>query len=229
MNKLKAMMLAGAAALVLASPANAADTAIIMWTDAFDSVTSTGTGSVDLGPQNLDGVTVTLTVGKRVTLPNGLNEANINIDNTTASTQTLNIILGANEYLGLSDAFKLSGTIISDSGKADLAGSYFVDALDTLNGQGKVVVGTDIKNFDSGLLTGPNSFSFNGFGSDLVTGPYGLAERLTLTLAPGASVGVQGVAMIAVPESKTWAMLGIGFALMAMLGLKKRKVTRYAI
>jgi len=226
---LKKFLLSTALAGALAAPASAANIALTMWTNPLDIVTETGVGSVDVGPQNLDGVTVTLTTGNRLTNPNGLNEANINIDNTNKVAETLNIIVGANNYLGHNDEFKLSGTIITTGGSAELLGSYFVDGLDTLNGQSTSVVGTDIRNFDSLLLTGPDSFSFNGFGADNVVGPFGLAERLTLTLQPGASVGVQGVAMIGVPEPRTWALSLIGFGLLGAVGFKRARAQRYAI
>ena len=59
-------------------------------------------------------------------------------------------------------------------------------------------------------------------------GPYGMAEKLVLTLQPGASVGVQGISMDAVvPEPKTWAMLIIGFGLMAALGYKRARSPRF--
>ena len=66
------------------------------------------------------------------------------------------------------------------------------------------------------MLTGPKSFSFNGSGVDGVTGLYGMAESLTLTLQPGAVIGVQNVSMdaSAVPEPSTWVMMGGGFALL---------------
>jgi hypothetical protein len=220
MNKL---LLITALAGALATPALADNIALTMWTNPLDIVTETGVGSVDLGPQNLDGVTVTLTTGNRLTLPNGLNEANINIDNTNKVAETLNVIVGANDYLGHNAEFKLSGTIITTGGAADLKGSYFVDASDTLNGQGTSVVGTDIRNFDSLTLSGPDSFSFNGFGTDSVIGPFGMAEVLSLTLQPGAAVGVQGVAMISVPEPKTWALMVVGFAVMGLAALRNRK------
>jgi hypothetical protein len=220
---MKKLLIATALAGALATPALADNIALTMWTNPLDIVTETGLGSVDLGPQNLDGVTVTLTTGNRLTDPNGLNEANINIDNTNKVAETLNIIVGANDYLGHSDEFKLSGTIITTGGSAELTGSYFVDGSDTLNGQSTSVVGTDIRNFDSLTLTGPDSFSFNGVGAENVFGPFGLAERLTLTLQPGAAIGVQGVAMISVPEPKTWAMLAAGFAIMGLMGLRSRK------
>ena len=81
-----------------------------------------------------------------------------------------------------------------------------------------------------GSLVGPASFSFNGFGADSLKGPYGLAEELTLTLQPGASVFVQGMSMdaSAVPEPKTWAMMGLGFGLMALMGYKRSRKDRLA-
>jgi hypothetical protein len=224
----KLLLTTGLLTAISVSPALADNIALTMWTNPGDIVTETGLGSVDLGPQNLDGVTVTLTTGNRLTDPNGLNEANINIDNTNKVAETLNVIVGANGYEPKGGEFKLSGTIITTGGTADLKGSYFVDGLDTLNGQTTSVVGTDIRNFDSLVLSGPDSFSFNGFGTDNVIGPFGMAEVLTLTLQPGAAVGVQGVAMISVPEPKTWVMGGIGFALLGLLGLKRSRSARFA-
>jgi hypothetical protein len=59
-----------------------------------------------------------------------------------------------------------------------------------------------------------------------------MAESLQLTLQPGAFVGVQSISMDAsvVPEPSTWAMLGAGFALIGLLGLRKRNRTpRFAV
>ena len=222
-------------AAVGASPAYAAppDTAIIMFTDGTDAVTATGTGNVDLGPQNLDGVAVTLTFGNKSTNPNELNEANIQITNNDATAQTLRIILGANGFTGPSNAFKLSGAINLDSGGADLITQYFVDGANGLNGTSTGVTGLEVGTFDTGALTGNEAFSFNSFGFDGVLGPYGMAEGLTLTLQPGASVGIQGVSIEAVsgiPEPSTWVMMGGGFALLGLLGLRKRtKTPRFAV
>jgi hypothetical protein len=225
---MKKFLIATALAGALATPALADNIALTMWTNPFDIVTETGLGSVDLGPQNLDGVTVTLTTGNRLTSPNGLNEANINIDNTNKVAETLNVIVGANGYEPKGGEFKLSGTIITTGGSADLKGTYVVDGADTLNGQSTSVVGTDIRNFDSLVLSGPDSFSFNGFGTDNVIGPFGMAEVLSLTLQPGAAVGVQGVAMISVPEPRTWVMAGVGFGLLGLIGFKRSRSARFA-
>jgi hypothetical protein len=114
---------------------------------------------------------------------------------------------------------------------SDLSGSFFADASNSLNGTGFAITGLDIGDFNSGGLTGPQSFAFNGFGSDLLNSPYGLAESLTLTLQPGASIFVQGVSMeaSAVPEPKTWAMLLSGFALMGVMGWKRSRKDRLSV
>ena len=214
-----------------AAPAMADNTALIIWNqaDPLGASVGTGTGTASLGADNFDGVTITLSTATRSILPNGLREVNINIDNTTSTTQTLDIIAGANGFLGKGAAFKLSSTIFASNGASDLTGSFFVDSSNSLNGQTTGVTGADIKNFVSPDLLGPQSFSFNGFGSDLVSGPYGLAEELGLVLAPGAGVGVQGIGMIAVPEPRSWALMGLGFAFMAFLGFRRSRTARYAI
>ena len=214
-------------AAVGASPAYAANTALILWNSAHpgDAETATGTGSADLTASNLDGITVTLSFVNRGTNPNDLTEGNINIDNTTGTVQTLRIIAGANGYAGPTNAFSLTGTLGVTLGTADLVGQYFADQTDSLNGTTESVTGVGLNSFDSASLTGPHSFSFNGIGVDSVTGPYGLAEELSLTLQPGTSIFVQGVSMDAnvVPEPSTWAMLLVGFGLMGYGAFYRRR------
>lgn len=212
-----------------ASPVHAANTALIMWNaaDPGDAEAATGTGSADLTATSLDGITITLSSVNRGINPNDLTEGNINIDNTTGSVQTLKIIAGANGYAGPSSAFTLTGTLGVTLGMADLFGQYFADNTNSLNGQSESVTGVSLNSFNSALLTGPKSFSFNGLGLDGLAGPYGLAEELTLTLQPGAAIFVQGVSMDAnaVPEPSTWAMLLAGFAFLGIAGYARRVKT----
>ena len=226
---MKKLLLTAALAAALSTPAFADDTAIIMWTDGTDAVTATGTGSVDLGPQNLDGVGVTLTFGNKGTNPNELNEANIQITNNDTTAQTLRIILGANGYAGPSDAFKLSGAINLDSGGAELIGQYYVDGLNGLNGTGTGVTGLEVGTFDTGALTGNEAFSFNSFGFDNVLGPYSMTEGLTPNAAARRVCRRSGASpsrpVAGVPEPSTWALMGVGFALFA-LGLRKKHALR---
>lgn len=222
-----------AAALTLSAPAFAANTAITMWNtaDPGGAETAIGTDDADLAVSNFNGVTVTLSFVSRGTNPTDLTEGNLGIRNTTNSVQTLRIIAGANGYLDNPTGFTLTGTIGATLGISDFSGSFFADQTNSLNGESLSVNGLDIGDFNSGILNGPQSFSFNGLGLDGLTGPYGLAESLTLTLKPGASIFVQGVSMdaSAVPEPKTWAMLLGGFALMGLMGWRRSKTPRLAL
>ena len=216
------------------APAAAADSAITIWntSNPGGAESANGTGSASVLSSSLNGVTISVSSVQKGINPNDLTEANISIDNTTGSIQTIKIIAGANGYLGPSDVFTLTGAIGATLGSSDLAGQFFTDQGDTLNGNSSLTVtGTQIGSFDSGSLTGPESFAFNGSGLSSLVSPYGLAEELTLTLAPGATVFIQGMSMdaSAVPEPGTWAMMGVGFALIGFLGLRKRRVPRFAV
>lgn len=220
-------------ASLAAAPAMASNTAIIIWNAANpgDFESAVGTGQANLASSDFDGVTITLSRVNRLTTPNGLTEANINIDNTTNAVQVLRIIGGVNGLFGATNGFTLTGTIGGQNGFSDLAGSFYADAANSLNGENFAINGTLLKSFDSGGLSGTQSFSFNGFGPDALDGPYGLAESLTLTLQPGAGVFVQGMSMSAsaVPEPSTWAMGIAGFAIMAGLGWKRSRKDRLAV
>jgi hypothetical protein len=226
------------ALIALAWPAMAANTALTLWnsTNPGGAETATGTDTAVISGSSLGGITITTSGATRLTSPNNsLTESNLFITNTTGTVQTLDIIAGANGYLGPSSLFNASATVLIASGQAELTGNFFVDAANGLNGTNTgPVTGTQIGGtFDSGLLTGPFSFSSNSPSVPFsVTGPYGMAESLQLTLQPGAFVGVQSISMDAsvVPEPSTWAMLGAGFALIGLLGLRKRNRTpRFAV
>ena len=219
-------------AAVGATPAYAANTAIILWNGAnpSDAETATGTGQALLASSDLDGITISLSIVNRETTPNGITESNVNIVNTTSTVQTLRIIAGANGFFGATGGFGLSATILTALGTSDLSGSFFADHSNSLNGQTESVTGTDIDNFDSGSLTGPHSFSFNAIGLEEVAGTYGLAESLTLTLQPFAQIGVQSISMdsSAVPEPSTWAMGIAGFGFLAFFGFNRARKERLA-
>jgi hypothetical protein len=229
------LMAASAAILACASaPASAANTALTLWNAANPggAETATGTDSADLNSSSFNGVNVTFSFVDRTTGPNSLTEGNVFITNTTNTVQVLRIIAGANGYFGPDNLFNASGTILTAIGGAELAGSFFADNTNFLNGSGPLTVtGTDIADFDSGPLSGPFSFSSNGTAAFAVGATFGMAESLTLTLQPFAFVAVQSISMDAanaVPEPRTWAMFGIGFGLMALMGLKRGRKNRLA-
>jgi hypothetical protein len=79
-------------------------------------------------------------------------------------------------------------------------------------------------------VTNPDSFSGSHDSPFIATSPFSMTEGASLNLIAGGSITGFNESMTSssVPELKTWGMLGIGFALMVLMGFK-RKVTRYAI
>ena len=219
---MKRVLLAGTILAAVSSPALADNVALFLW-NGLATDNGAATGTITLSSSSLNGIDITTSKGIRVTGPNGLGEANFGVTNTTNTVETLNILVGANGFSPNAGEFKLTGTIFNLVGSSDMVASYYVDSTNSLNGLTEAITGTGINGFDSGLLSGVDSFSFNGKGFDSVGAPYGLAERLTITLQPGAQIAVDGVGMTSVPEPNQWVMLLSGFGLMAALGVKRRK------
>ena len=93
--------------------------------------------------------------------------------------------------------------------------------------------GTLLFNPSTSVTTDPQAFSGNDIMAAFnAAGPFCMTLDYTITLpAGGQIVGVQRVSMdaSAVPEPSTWVMMGGGFALLGLLGLRKRLVPRFAV
>jgi len=220
---------AAASAIICASSANAENIAIGIDNAGFpgDLVTATGTDTVLIGAELLNGIEVTATLGNRTIGPNEITGANLFVNNLSSSTETLRLAVGGIDYIGSDSVYKQTATISIAAGSADLAGHYYVDSLNRQMGlDASSVFGVNNNNFDSGLLLGPQSFSFNDTAFSPKSGsPFSMGETLFLTLSPGASLTVDGISMTAsaIPEMPTWAMALAGFGLFGLLGLRRQR------
>jgi hypothetical protein len=98
---------------------------------------------------------------------------------------------------------------------------------DTLDGQGAPgTPGVLLESVSSHAVTDPDSFSGSRISPFDATAPFSMSEQAALVLrADGSITGFnQSMESTAVPEPSTWAMIGIGFGLMAWLGQKRRNV-----
>jgi hypothetical protein len=78
-------------------------------------------------------------------------------------------------------------------------------------------------------LTDPDSFSGSNSAAFVSGSPFSMTEGASLALRGGGSItGFNQSMTTGVPEPKTWAMLGVGFALMAFMGLKRSRKDRLA-
>ena len=216
----------------------AANTALTLWnsTNPGGAETATGTDTAIISGSSLGGITITTSGATRLTVPNNsLTESNLFITNTTGTVQTLDIIAGANGYGGPSNLFNASATVLIATGQAELTGSFFVDQRQLVERHEHRAGRRDADWRHVRLRSADRAVLVLGQQPGVpfsVTGPYGMAESLQLTLQPGAFVGVQSISMDAtnaVPEPSTWVMMGGGFALLAALGLRKRRTPRFAV
>ncbi|HEV8503736.1 MAG TPA: PEP-CTERM sorting domain-containing protein [Casimicrobiaceae bacterium] len=78
-------------------------------------------------------------------------------------------------------------------------------------------------------LTDPDSFSGSNSAAFVSGSPFSMTEGASLALRGGGSItGFNQSMTTGVPEPKTWAMLGVGFALMAFMGLRRSRKDRLA-
>ena len=78
-------------------------------------------------------------------------------------------------------------------------------------------------------MTDPDSFAGTNFAAFLANSPFSMTEEASLRLIAGGSItGFNQSMTSGVPEPSTWAMLGVGFAVMAFMGFKRRKGERLA-
>jgi hypothetical protein len=78
--------------------------------------------------------------------------------------------------------------------------------------------------------TNPDSFSGTRESAFAASSPFSMTEGASLNLISGGSITGfnQSMTTSAIPEPKTWAMLAIGFGLMALLGARKPRQQRLA-
>ena len=103
-----------------------------------------------------------------------------------------------------------------------------------MNGQGANPLntpGTLLDSVSGAAATDPDSFAGSKTQAFIAGLPFSMTEGASLDLIAGGSITGfnQSMTSSAVPEPRTWAMLGLGFAAMAFMGLKRRKTARYAL
>src|SRR4029077_11963272 len=89
--------------------------------------------------------------------------------------------------------------------------------------------GTLLETVFGHALTDPDSFSGSKIAAFSASDPFSMTEGAALVLRGGGSVtGFNQSMTSGVPETSTWAMLGLGFGLMGLVGFRKRKAAPWA-
>jgi hypothetical protein len=130
---------------------------------------------------------------------------------------------------GIRESASLTFNSATGSGTSTL--NFFADPA---NGQpagvGLNIPGTNLFTATGSPATNPDSFSGSNDSPFDASGPFSMTETANLALRSGGSITGFNESMqtAAIPEPRTWAMLAIGFALMGLVGARKRHTARFA-
>ena len=234
------------AATILAGAATAANATLqIAFTDGTNVVTCADGQACDLaGPANniiilnetvgafhIIGTVAASTFGS----PDSLQLSTSLIQNTGDTSGNLAIIVGDTNFIGPVDAVRESASLTfnnaSGSGPSTLR--FFGDPN---NGQpagvGLAIPGVQLFTTSGSPVTDPDSFSGTHVSPFSAEGPFSMTETANLALKAGGSITGFNASMqtsSVIPEPATWAMMGLGFALMGLLGFKRRVRDRLAV
>ena len=239
MNKYLLMGVA-AAALFGAQPAQA--TLQIAFSDGSTVVTCADGQACDLaGPSNNIIILNTTVgafhiIGTVAASVSGAGEDNLQfstslISNSGPSTGALRIVVGDTNFVGPVNGIRESASLTFNdalgSGPSTLG--FFADSA---NGQpagiGLSTPGTTLFQDSGSPTTNPFSFAGTNLSPFSADGAFSMTEAATLGLRGGASITGFNESMetAAIPEPSTWAMLGLGFGLMAFFGIKRSRKVR---
>jgi hypothetical protein len=225
-----------------AAPAHA--TLQIAFTDGTNVVTCADGQSCDLaGPTNNiiilnETVGAFHIIGTVAASSSALGDDNLQfstslIQNTGSALGHLSIIVGDNNFIGPVEAVRESASLTFNNATGSGASTlrFFADPA---NGQpagvGLNIPGVQLFSTSGTPTTDPDSFSGTNQSPFTAGGLFSMTETANLALKAGGSITGfnESMATTAIPEPKTWAMLGIGFALMGLMGFKRR-TARFAL
>ena len=162
---------------------------------------------------------------------NELQLSSSNIENTTGAPLTVTLLASDTNFDSPVSFIRNSGSLTFNSnvGAPDSTLKFFADTTNTQGANPTNTPGTLLESVSGAAATDPDSFSGSKIAAFDASAPFSMTEGAALVLrADGSVTGFNQAMETGVPEPKTWAMLAIGFGLMALLGVKRRR-TRFAI
>jgi hypothetical protein len=236
-------LLAGAAfcALMAASPADAR-LQLSIGVGASTFTCFDGQLSCDLsgGANNL--LTVDQTIGGafvQLTLAqstfgahNTLQLSSSNIEDLLPTPITVTLLASDTDFVKPVSFINNSGSLTFNAnvGAPDSTLQFWADTLNRQGANPNNTPGTLLETVFGHAVTNPDSFSGSKVDAFSASAPFSMTEGARLALiGTGSVTGFNQSMTSGVPEPKTWAMLILGFGLMALMGVRRaRKSNRLA-
>jgi hypothetical protein len=157
---------------------------------------------------------------------NVLQLSSANIENNGAATGTLSFVASDTGFTPPVNSILESASLTFNRnvGAGSSSVSFFADPLNGKGANPLNTPGTLLDSFSGTPATDPDSFSGTHLSAFAAGSPFSMTEAASLNLIAGGSVTGfdQSMTSNAVPEPSTWALMGIGFGLMAFFGMRKR-------
>jgi hypothetical protein len=163
------------------------------------------------------------------TSPDALSASSLTITNLGNTTETLTMAVGDTNFVTPVSSIRssASATFNNDVGGGATL-SFFADHANTQPAAtASSLPGVPLFSTGITVVNAPDSFSgtHDSIFSQL-SGPFSMSEGASLSLLPGASITGfnESMTSIVVPETSTWAMIGIGFGLLALVGTMRPRM-----
>jgi len=181
-----------------------------------------------VGNFHVEGSFSTSTAGS----PNNLQVSNLTIANDGVLRGTLEMIVSDTGYAAPVNHINESASLTFNSAVGSLPSSlsFFADTADGQGaGPGLVIPGSLLFTNSGAPATDPDSFSGSVSSLFDASGPFSMTEVASLALRGGATItGFNEAMETGVPEPATWAMMALGFGIMALFGYRSRRGPRLA-
>jgi hypothetical protein len=161
--------------------------------------------------------------------PDSLQLSTSLIQNTGDTTGSLRIVVGDTNFLSPVSSIRESASLTfnnaAGSGPSTL--SFFADPANAQpGGPGLVTPGTLLFSTSGTPATNPDSFSGTHDSPFGALAPFSMAEAANINLVAGGSLTGFNESMLTaaggvIPEPSTWVMLGLGFAALGWVGLRR--------
>lgn len=235
---MKRLALMGVALAALMSPAYA--TLQISISDGVHTFTcADGQAGCDLGGGANNLLTLNTVVGNfdvfgtlSLSTLGGLNNlsmSSFDIKNTGATTGTVTLLVSDTNFVGPTKRVNESASLTFNNnvGAGPSTLQFFADPLNRQGANPTNTPGFLLNSVTGTAFENPDSFAGTFETGVAFPSIFSMTEAARINLLGGGSITGfdqdMQAASSAVPEPKTWAMLAMGFGLMAMLGLKSRK------
>ena len=156
---------------------------------------------------------------------NELQLSSSNIENLTGVPLTVTLLASDTGFAAPVSFVNNSGSLTFNAnvGAPDSTLKFWADATNTQGANPTNTPGSLLESVSGHALTDPDSFSGSKVAAFDASAPFSMTEGAALVLRSGGSVtGFNQAMQTGVPEPQTWAMLVLGFGVLALLGVRRR-------